>query len=371
MLLPSAPFPNLPPNRLPDLLRAILFGPDLLTHPTEFRFEWTPQAAAHNLRVLRRYDLSLQRALDHQPFSILTPGSEFRPAPALAPLCSPATPYGAASQRISFGAEFPLAPISDIDRRSDVRTILARGNHKSARDHEQRLLNMLKDEVERGWQLPLREPIQDGIARYDCYLDDMFGVFHERDRVRAEAALPLALHLVGRPLSLGSPESFPRDNLLAESKFLAEAKASERKTILGWEVNTRTFLVSLPKDKHQVWKKDLFRLADLPGRRATTKDIETMIGRLNHAAYVVPNSRPFLGRLYRACERSKAVGSVKLSDSQVVDLKLWALFLDDAARGISINRLVFRWPSRVIRVDACPELPGGFILDPTSSAGVP
>ena len=101
------------------------------------------------------------------------------------------------------------------------------------------------------------------------------------------------------------------------------------------------------------------------------KDIETMIGRLNHAAYVVPNSRPFLGRLYRACERSKAVGSVKLSDSQVADLKLWALFLDDAARGISINRLVFRWPSRVIRVDACPELPGGFILDPTSSAGVP
>ena len=32
-------------------------------------------------------------------------------------------------------------------------TFLARGHHKSARGHEAKLLEMLKDKVKRGWQL--------------------------------------------------------------------------------------------------------------------------------------------------------------------------------------------------------------------------
>ena len=174
--------------------------------------------------------------------------------------------------------------------------------------------------------------------------------------------LPKALHLVGRPVDERSPESFPRDELLAASKFLAEAKASERKTILGWDVNTRSFKVSLPIDKRRAWVNELQRLRMLPGRRAHAKELETTIGRLNHAAYVVPNSRPFLGRLYRASERAQTCGSVKLSDSQIADLELWEVFLDAAAKGILINRLVFRWPTRIVRVDACPQGMGGYGL---------
>ncbi|KAI2489241.1 hypothetical protein MHU86_25358 [Fragilaria crotonensis] len=50
---------------------------------------------------------------------------------------------------------FSLREISDADRLADVRDNLARGNHKSARGHEAKLISMLKEEVERGWQLPL------------------------------------------------------------------------------------------------------------------------------------------------------------------------------------------------------------------------
>jgi hypothetical protein len=105
----------------------------------------------------------------------------------------------------------------------------------------------------------------------------------------------------------------------------------------------------------------LRRLANLPGQRANAKELETTIGRLNHAACVVPNSRPFLRRLYRASEH-RACGSVRLSNSQVEDLKLWEAFVDAAAEGILINRLVFRWPSRIVRVDACPQGMGGYSL---------
>lgn len=195
----------------------------------------------------------------------------------------------------------------------------------------------LSDEFGQAFAMSVEDPVDDGLAKFECYRNDLFGVFRARDRDKAEATLPLALHLVGRPMDERVPESFPRDNLLAASKFLAEAKkASERKMILGWDVNTRSFKVSLPMaDKRRAWVTDL-RMLTLPGRRAHAKELETTIG-------WVTISRPFLGRLYRASERAQACGSVKLSDSPVDDLKLWKVFSDAAAEGISINRLVFRW----------------------------
>ena len=57
-------------------------------------------------------------------------------------------------------------------------------------------------------------------------------MFTARDREKAEAVLPLTLLLVGRPMDKRAPESFPRDDPLAVSMFLAEAKPLERKTIL-------------------------------------------------------------------------------------------------------------------------------------------
>ncbi|KAI2505693.1 hypothetical protein MHU86_8752 [Fragilaria crotonensis] len=551
-------FPPLPTPHLPALLASILAHRSPPTHPTDFRFEWTPAATAHNLGILRRFQFDWCAALAAQPFSTLTPGSEFRPADVLAPLLSRHPLWPRFRERITAGADFPLLPITDTDRRTDVVAALARGNHKSARGHEAKLLDMLRDEVRRGWQLPLPreaalelpncevaplgiteqhtidedgnrvpklrlthdqsfnmtrgakrsvndrvdvsqltparfgralsrllhsvcflrrrfpqerllltkvdcksayrrihlqpntaaksctciagvllmalrmtfggspnpsqwsdvsevvadlandlvrredwdetewwapqqellssdkaidndqgfvqlddnfEPafemsvdvsLRDDSPRFDCYLDDSFGVGREHDRAKLEAAVPLALHLVGRPT--GDNESFPRDDLLSTSKFLAEAKASERKIILGWVVNTRTFTVSLPTDKHRAWTNDLQQMRTQPGQRATSKDLEAMIGRLNHAAFVIPNSRPFLGRLYRAGERARDCGSVKLSQAQLDDLALWERFLDDAVRGLSINRLVCRWPTRIVRVDACPQGLGGYGL---------
>ncbi len=75
-----------------------------------------------------------------------------------------------------------------------------------------------------------------------------------------------------------------------------------------------------------------------------------------------PNSRPFLGQLYRASERARACGSVRLSDSQVKDLNLWEVFVDAAADGILMNHRVFRWPSWIVCMNACPQGIGGYGL---------
>ena len=96
--------------------------------------------------------------------------------------------------------------------------------------------------------LAVNYPDSDDFSWYECYLDDIFGAFLERYGDRGAAAIPLALHMIGRPRGTEGDESFPRDDLLAMSKFLAEAKPSESKVILGWRVNTRLFNVSLPAE---------------------------------------------------------------------------------------------------------------------------
>ena len=154
-LLCGSAFPLLPATVLPNVLHAILAAPPPRTHTTEFFFEWTPAAATHNLAVLRRYGVDLRTALAAQLFSTLSPGSEFRPARLLAPLLSRHPLWAVFAERITAGAEFPLVDIPDAARLEDVTATLARGNHKSSRGHETKLLEMLKDEMKRGWQLPL------------------------------------------------------------------------------------------------------------------------------------------------------------------------------------------------------------------------
>jgi hypothetical protein len=137
-------------------LDAILAYRHPLTRPSQFRFKWSADAAAHNWDLLRRYDCDLGAALRAHPFSTLTFGwSDFRPAHLLALILSSHPLWGRFAERITDGAAFPLLDIPDDDRLSSVRANLAHGNHKSARNHEHSLISMLKGEVERGWQLPL------------------------------------------------------------------------------------------------------------------------------------------------------------------------------------------------------------------------
>ena len=95
---------------------------------------------------------------------------------------------------------------------------------------------------------------------------------------------------------------------------------------------------------------------------AQAKDLATLLGRLNNTSYVIPYARHFTGRLYKARTCAEAKGAIILSGPQLDDLVLWNRFLQHAAEGISINRLVCRWPTRIVRVDSCPQGIGGYCL---------
>ncbi len=532
---------------LQDKLQSILDWTSPPTQKPEFSFRWTDLAARKNYEILQLYDMDIEAALSAQPFSALTVGSEFRPVPVLEPLLYFHPLWNRVKQWLTFGVQYPLRPIPDEDRTIDLQANDARGNHKSALAHDERITKMLKEEVERGWQLILpREALpmirggvlaplgiveQDtinefgeivpkwrlthdmsfnvipttsrsvnnrviieeltpcrygtallrhihyivhlrlrhptsrllqskcdckaaykrlhfdprmivqaivGIGNYillalrmtfggapnpsqwsdvsematdlandlvrddgwdhhlhksphqgiigdaivwepedipiapaeeiavklphddspkaDCYIDDIFSVFLEEDVERGSRIVPFVLHLLGRPIQ--DKESLTREDLLSMSKFIAEATPAERLKILGWLLDTRRLQIELPEDKYKAWIQTIEDL--LQKDRVTYKELEQLLGRLNHAGFIIPLSRHFLGRLREAQYAAAHRRYIKFTPSQKADLNLWKKFLYQAYCGISLNRLTYRPPSHIERSDACEHGIGGF-----------
>lgn len=149
------PMHGMPPHQLSTILDAINNWETPAPLPTEFRFSWDKAAATHNLKVLEQYDMDLERALRSQPFSSLTFGSEFRPVPVLEPLFGRHPLWPRVRTYLLQGVQHPVSPIAEVDRLHDLGQMVQYGNHKSAQQELPRLINMLKDEVKRTWQLPL------------------------------------------------------------------------------------------------------------------------------------------------------------------------------------------------------------------------
>jgi hypothetical protein len=117
--------------------------------------------------------------------------------------------------------------------------------------------------------------------------------------------------------------------------------------------------MSLPKHKHIAWSRQI--QAAIKARATSFKELDTIIGRLNHAACIIPMARHFLSRI-RACLRSKNkwCRSIPLTEDAILDLALWLKLLSAAEAGLSMNLLSFRAPNIIYRTDACEFGMGGF-----------
>jgi len=192
---------------------------------------------------------------------------------------------------------------------------------------------------------------------FDNYIDDQFGAFLARHAKKGTAVLPFVIYLLGRPPD--TRNFLPRDDLLSLSKFFAEASPSELKIILGWLLNTRELLLSLPRAKYKAWIANINQL--LSQQRITLTNLDQLIGRLQHATYVIPFAKHFLGQL-RAAQQAATRKPVTLSAEQRHDLHMWKELLLQARNGISLNLLIYREPDYILRVDACPQGLGGYSL---------
>ena len=132
-------------------------------------------------------------------------------------------------------------------------------------------------------------------SKFENYIDDEIGAGVDiGDAIaRMAAAGPLSLHVLGRPLS--THEEILRDDILSLKKFKAEALPEEKKTILGWLVNTWKLSVAIPQDKYLGWSKSIRSI--LTNNKVGYKELEELIGRLQHLCRVMRPGTHFLGRL--------------------------------------------------------------------------
>jgi hypothetical protein len=207
---------------------------------------------------------------------------------------------------------------------------------------------------------PLSVPLPiDDDPKSEVYIDDLFNCYLQRHLKRGCEILPFVLQLLGRPPDARDP--IKRDDVLSISKFLAEATPSEVKTILGWVVDTRRLLLSLPDNKTLAWSASIQAMLDAPDQ-VSYLALDTLIGRLNHCGFVIPQARHFLGRIRTAKHRASKRRHVRLSTDVQDDLSLWLAFLASAGGGIDMNNLTFRHPTHVSRVDASEHGIGGYSL---------
>jgi hypothetical protein len=92
--------------------------------------------------------------------------------------------------------------------------------------------------------------------------------------------------------------------------------------------------------------------------------IDSLTGKLNHVAFLIPLARHFLTRFRTLIDRDRPQAQqVIVSRQLALDAELWEHFLLKAHKGISMNRVTIRQPTKLAVSDSCPFGIGGFLLD--------
>ena len=219
--------------------------------------------------------------------------------------------------------------------------------------------------IEPGKQMAVAIPIpmEGTVGRVDGFIDDLINVFLDDPHNCAlqPHVVPLAMHVTSRPHAGEREEPIARRPILSLSKLEAEGSPAEVQIVLGWRINTRTLSVALPDDKYNAWVEDIQQF--LKAGSCTFHEFEQLIGRLNHASFVMPITRHFLGRARALLEpRQHQHAIITLGPPVKDDLTLWKTILANANTGISMNLIVTREPDRICWSDACPFGIGGYSL---------
>jgi hypothetical protein len=208
-------------------------------------------------------------------------------------------------------------------------------------------------------------------GKVDIYIDDGITIVPDLgvSQLRGTNAIDLAIHTMFRHIAPDEP--IKRDDCLSLSKLALEGSLAESATILGWSVNSRTLLISLPTDKFETWSYDIDSI--LSQKKASKEDLETLVGRLNHAASVLPIAQYFLNRIRQLILQPSTPHNQKrtfswLPKPALNDLMLFRdVFLPKIYQGINMNLLTYRRPTHILFSDACPKGLGGFSVNSGSA----
>ncbi len=141
-----------PPNLI-ERVQAVIRSPCTQPLPTEFKFDLSHDAAAHNAEVLRNYNFDLGKAIDTNKHSPLGYGSEFRHTTVLSLLFERHPNWDRFRSIITNGSRWPLDELADEARSIDLQDALTFRNHKGASAHPKLLRKLVEKDVNFGFGL--------------------------------------------------------------------------------------------------------------------------------------------------------------------------------------------------------------------------
>ena len=203
------------------------------------------------------------------------------------------------------------------------------------------------------YKLPKKDTYIDG------YIDDILSIVLDHDYLipRGAHTVPLVCYIFFRPVHDNEP--IERTDIISTSKLLAEGNLSEVKTFLGWVINTRKLRIFLPKMKALKWINEIDEILSLKVVKA--KKLEKLIGKLNHAAFIIPLSRYFLNRLRHSQNLSEKFGPQSLSLGTKEDMEFFKEILSImSTKGVSIPNVTHALPDYICWSDASSYGLGGF-----------
>ena len=83
-----------------------------------------------------------------------------------------------------------------------------------------------------------------------------------------------------------------RQDLISDNKNEADGAPEEIIICLGWQLNTRALIVSLPLHKYQAWESQI--TAIISAKTTTGKTLESILGRLENVAIIITMFGHFL-----------------------------------------------------------------------------
>ena len=149
-----------------------------------------------------------------------------------------------------------------------------------------------------------------------------------------------------------------RDPVSAKKLKQGDARWAKMKTVLGFEFDGEARTVRLPPIKLSTYLREIDELLANPS--TTLKAFRRVIGKLRHAAMILPAELGFFSPLNRATAGDPhRIGLGKKSEVRKNLEDLRALLVDASHRPTHVNELVRRTPDFIGYTDACATGAGG------------
>ena len=195
-------------------------------------------------------------------------------------------------------------------------------------------------------------------GKSDVFLDDIItcavDINNNLDRI---TKAPITV--IDAATNNGSSAGIKRDPMVEMEKAAAEGPAEEIKIVLGWRIDTRRLLISLPDHKFIAWSAQIDMTLSKP--TVSNKTLMSILGRLENVAQILV----ILGHFFSNIRHMQMIAeqkkhNIRLNQRTKNDLQLAKYFLQKMNDGVSMNLLTFREPNNIHICDASEHGLGGF-----------